>query len=388
MKKIYTIVIFLSLLTLILSGITIRFEESFNISNLLFLIGGITLMLVTVAYKKENTIIKTDFLFMIYIFTMTLAVYSSLYNQDYNSFVSIIKLLLMYLFTVIFIFNNSLVNFNMILYSFLIACVITILYSIITVPYDAGLLRYKGVFENPNSMGMLSATMFTITVALFHRSKEKAQIVLIGFLLVSLLFVFNSGSRTSFLTVLGISCVVIVNYILNSLREKRIPKINMKHSIIILLLIVCFVIFVNNDEVYKSLDNNILNKFSEKADNITSSRTEIWRFAFINSGITGKGSEFIKDNIGFSAHNSFLAIMMEYGWFVGFLYITFWLIALIKSLLYGVHKKDLIPILFITNYIFLSMMEVLTVHISSILAMVGIGYLVTIRYKETKVEEI
>lgn len=376
MKRIYFVIFTISVVLFIISGLTIRIESISHFSNLLFILGGLTPLILSIFMEKNKTLFKIDSLLIIYIIFILFSIFSSLINQDLNSFKSILKLLVLYLFTVVVVYNNQallhpkrLINYS------LIAFILISFYSIIEEPIDNLLIVYSGVFDNSNSLGMLGATMVAVSIIAIQQKSGIFQYVSISILALSLFFIILSGSRTAFLTVLGLVLILISYYIYTLLIKSKIKQFKFRYVAIGLSIIFIIIIGINNDEVNVALDNNIIEKFNRKSGDITSSRTEIWEIIISDAGFIGKGSSYIRDKIGLAAHNSFLSIMIEYGWLSGGIYMFFWLMVMIKSFKISFNNRDLLPVMLVSNFILLSTMEVLTVHSSALLAMFAIGYL-------------
>lgn len=370
------IIIKISVVLFVISGLTIRIEEFSHYSNILFLLGGLIPLLITLIHKKSVFLLNVDSIFIIYIMFIFFSFISAIFNQDINSFNSTIKLLMLYMVTVVMIYNNKeLITAKHLINLVMFAFVVILSYSVIEYPIESLLYTYSGVFDNTNSMGMLAASMFVISILAIQQYRGLIRYFYVIFVGISVFFIIVSGSRTAFLTMLGIILILLTYYIYIWLKEGKIKTLKFKHFLLIVILIFAMIILFNNEDVNRAFDTNIIEKFNNKSDDITSARTNIWGKIITNAGFTGQGSNYIKEETGLTAHNSFLAIMIEFGWIPGILYIIFWVIALVKSIKVSIAQRNLLTMLLIGNFLLLSMMEVLTVHSSALVAMYVLGYL-------------
>src|SRR5699024_12475123 len=116
--------------------------------------------------------------------------------------------------------------------------------------------------------------------------------------------------------------------------------------------------------------------FQRKIENgsLTAGRVEIWQPIIEGAGLFGKGSSYFSEISGLGAHNSFLHILSLYGWLAAIAYAIFWLVMLIKRLIYYIthkptHLHGSLLLVLMSNYISGSMMENMSVHVSAFLAM-------------------
>src|SRR5699024_4080436 len=107
---------------------------------------------------------------------------------------------------------------------------------------------------------------------------------------------------------------------------------------------------------------------------LTAGRVEIWQPFIVGAGLFGKGSSYFSEISGLGAHNSFLHILSLYCWLAVIAYAIFWLFMLIKCLICYIinkttHIHALLLLILMINYISVSMMENMSVHVSAFLAM-------------------
>lgn len=383
-------IIALSIILIYLSGYILRIMELSKYSNMLFILAGILLLTQTFFVNQKSINIRVDKLNLLYLSFIFMGIFSTVFTQDEESLMSIIKLFILYVITVLITGNNKKINFDIIIKSAILSTIFFIIYMLNKSPIQGVGMVYRGIFDNSNSMGLLSATLFTLSLAGFKINKKSwiTTLYTIIALFLSILLSALSGSRTAILTIVGVITTIVIIKLLAVAKSKKIRKLKVKDIAIAVFFICTFSYFLTTEFFYDSLNSNIIEKFSSKTDNITSSRTDIWMYAIHESKIFGQGSNFIKTHLGLSAHNTFLAILVEYGWITCILYIMFWFIALLKSIRYYLISRNYIPLILIVNFILLSMMEVLTVHASAIIAMFMISFINKPVEREKEIEMV
>lgn len=381
MKNIYLFIISFAFLILFISGFLIHVTEYGFLTNPLFLTSSCLLLVAILMRRYKFIVLQKNFLSLLYFIFILLGMISSLVNQDYNNFLTISKLLLLYGMTTFFVANiKKNISSMFVLNVFIISTFFILLLSLIEYPVGQRLHVYSGIFENPNSMGMLAATLFSASFILLIVSPKKNAKLSYAFIsLISIYFVSIAGSRTSFLTTFLILLVIFFIYCVLKLKEQRFNLNRLVWGLPILLFGLMVLILFIDSQIYLNLQENILHKFEKKAGDITSSRTVIWNEIMKEAGFFGREAGYIKNEFNLTAHNSFFAIIIQFGWLSGGGYILFWIGALItsirKSILFNNNKSGIISLIMISNYILLSMMEVLYIHSSAIVAMIMIGFM-------------
>lgn len=209
-----------------------------------------------------------------------------------------------------------------------------------------GSLRFSGIAEQPNSLGLLSATLSIIILVYIkiygQKFDYKEKVVVYLSIFLCLIFLLLSGSRGSLLSVLIPFLYMYMNY-------KKIFKL--KYSLYLICIISLFYIFW--EEIYKltffqrvlllpqALGINIFNnlevsdEFSAASDD---SRLDIFNLVFSNfqqSPFLGHGiSSFKYFSDYVYAHNSFLEILFSMGLVGIFLYYAPLFYVLYKSFLF------------------------------------------------------
>src|SRR5699024_10679627 len=184
-----------------------------------------------------------------------------------------------------------------------------------------------------------------------------------------------SNSRTSFITLVIVFVIVLTMFIYDMLKMRNL--LSWRSVLITIFLMVggmSLFIFIDNP-AYGVLESTVLDKFTRdiESDSLTAGRVPIWTTIIDNAGLFGKGSGYFSEISGLGAHNSFLHILSLYVWLAAIAYTLFWLVMLIKSIYYYLTEKltntyALLPFIVIINYLSVSMMENMTVHVSAFLA--------------------
>src|SRR5699024_6085453 len=239
---------------------------------------------------------------------------------------------------------------------------------------------YKGGFYNPNSVGVLAVTLFSVSIAAGTSLLKNKQRYILAFiyLLIALgagYLTLISNSRTSFMTIVIVFVIIFVTFVYDVLKTRNL--LSWKSVLIITLLALggmSLFILINNS-VYAVLESIVLDKFTRKieAGSLTAGRAAIWKPIIEDAGLFGKGGGYFSKISGLGAHNSFLHVLSFYGWFAAVVYAVFWLAMLIKSIHHYLttkltHTYAILPFILIVNYISISMMENMTIHVSAFLA--------------------
>lgn len=385
MKKISTTLLIILLTSFFLGGTAIRVKEFSPNVNLLILINGLFIIVLTLIIKKRNIVIRANSFTILYSLLVLFLIISSL-NSSGAGFMLSMKFILIYIVFMVCLPNlPSVFTFKVIAISFIISSSFVLLLSVIKEPPDATISgTYSGIFANSNSLGLLTVTLFSLILVLFisnlfYKLNVKKGFLLLIILLFLLLIISISSSRTSFVTAVFLVVLALSFYVLKTI---NINSININYllqlSFILIFLGISIFIFLKSD-ISKVIDENIVSKFSEKSSgNMSSGRSEIWIEILDSSKLIGE-SDYFKNENNPSAHNTFLSNIGHHGWVQGIIYIIFWLNAMIQSFIYfknnsNIEKYAIFPFLSVSTFIILSMTEVLTFNGAELLALSSIGY--------------
>lgn len=384
MKNIQKIFIFIALILFAFSGIINQALDYFYLTNPLIILSSILLVSIIFFHKSVSLKIfynKMDIFYLMFIFW---CIISAITNRDSDNFVSVFKYLVFYLVLNTIPRNDS-VNFNTSLYlnAFTIASITGILLTVIRESNIFGVTSYSGIFANPNNFGVVvsaSSVLFislSLKNAIVRRYKKAVFFTILS--MFSVYLVAISASRTSFLALLITISIVLLAIFNNFILQEEFYKSNILNSLKYLLFGIILIVIVLNSPLYNAIQENIILKLINKSDDLTSGRTEIWLSVIQNSNLLGAQSGYIKELIGFSAHNSFLYQIGQFGWIAGLFYILFWITGITKVYIYFVknYKKDPFSyylLMSITLFMAMSMTEVLTHTFSMYMALYSISY--------------
>lgn len=392
--------------TLIFIGLALVFiaspfrfiKELGDFSNPLFLFGGLLLLiaalisLTEIKFSMNNDARNFTFLYGGFIF---FAVISMLINADIaNGINSIERFILLFLILIVWLIANQITTEAYVVNSFLIISVGIFIYFMVAYPIpDMPFNAYKGGFGNPNSLGVLSVTVFSVSIVSAFgliKMRQNYWLAIIYFLigLAAAYFTAISASRTSFLTLIAITVLVVSVYLVSILKSRELLSIK-NVFIVSFLMIGALVLFIVIDNpIYSAIDTNIIAKFERKLGNngITDGRMRIWTVIVKDAGMFGKGVNHFREISGLGAHNSFFHIVSFYGWLAAFFYLGFWILALVKSIKYYLAERftnayALLPLIILMNFLLLSIMENMSNHVSVFLAMAMIGIMSTNKNK-------
>lgn len=351
------------------TGILYQIEGLAQISNMLLVMTSILIIGVTLIINKGKILIQfswLDFLYLTFLFSLLISVFV---NNDFDIFVSLIKLLLYYLVLSVCVRNLHQVITQKFFYlgSFVVGLLILI-FNLISAPNFNEVLVYRGLFENPNSFGLFLASFLIIVVGFLFLAVSKQSIVVGIILFILSLFCFYlmliSNSRTSFIGVISSIILLIGIYYSKSLKKKnfKISLINIFVFFLVAIIILFMIVVIINSPIGNALYNNIFAKFSRQSSDLTSGRTMIWKLYLNNLHLFGSEYTHLSNALGVSSHNSFIYMVSRFGLLPGILNILVWVGAAIKLVKYSSSNENLyFPFIFMSIFLFISMsiMEVL-----------------------------
>lgn len=374
-------------LILIFSSSPISFIEKFEyLSNYLFYFGG--MFVITVAFSsimKREVFFDTTLKLFTYLYGgfISLMILSIIVNQSLAVEVySLERFISVFLFLGIGLALIDVISEKLIINSLIISLGIIFIYILFESPIFTSDLEvaYSGSFSNSGTFGEVAVT-FAIVSLIAGTSLLKLRqnfFLAILYLLITVgvsYLVIISGSRTSFITLIIILGIVLTTYFYDMLKSRNL--LTWKSVLIIILLAfggASLLIFIDNP-IYGVIESNIIDKFKRKIENtdITDGRVELWLSIIKDINLFGE-VKYFEDHIYPHAHNSFLEIMILNGLFAGIAYIIFWITIFIKSIQHYLTEKitnvyAILPLVIVTNFILLSMTEIIQFHISTFLAL-------------------
>jgi O-antigen ligase len=171
---------------------------------------------------------------------------------------------------------------------------------------------FKGLFTNPNQMGTLGAvlgcgSLIFLNSQIKRRSKLRTVAFSVVLVILSLLTVFISGSRTSLITI-GILIIIFifVNANIHSTYDFRTFTV-----IGFAGLALAYIVYQNNNYVISGMIDKI--QSHSNPSTILSGRLYIWEKTLEDATLLGHGRDYFANNFVFGAHNSLIGILGEYG---------------------------------------------------------------------------
>ncbi|WP_152023455.1 hypothetical protein [Abyssicoccus albus] len=226
------------------------------------------------------------------------------------------------------------------------------------------------IFNNPNTLGNITATLFTVSFSLFllhlvnffENKDEKFKLFkLLSILLISLFLVYLtmlSGSRTS---LVSISLVLILGIILFTFLTFR-KENNLKYIIYIFPLILIGTLLSSYFIMNSEFANYMISKFNRKgiiSSDALDGRSFVWSYILNNITFIGRGQNFFVDYLGLGAHSLYIFVLGAYGLISFIPFITIHIILLWKALKCYIKNSinHLVIILILTNLLTLGIAE-------------------------------
>src|SRR5699024_2780151 len=363
----------IGLILIFISSSTRYIPEFKYLTDYLFLIGGLFIVIYGVVSLIHKDIeINRSFknVTLIYGIFISFVMISTFVNHNLETEIdALVKFTLIYFFLNLFLTLTEITTKRLVIITFVISSLIIFTYFLINYPIAEATGAYKGGFGNPNSVGVLAVTLFSVSlVAGTNLLKNKRSTILaIIYLIIAIAagyLTLISNSRTSFITLVIVFVIVTITFIYDVLKRrqllswKRIIYVSLlalfgvsmfiliKNSVYTMLkrrqLLSCtniiylsllalfgvsmFILIENPD--YTVLETTVIDKFQRKIENgsLTAGRVEIWQPIIEGAGLFGKGSSYFSEISGLGAHNSFLHILSLYGWLAAIAYAIFWLV--------------------------------------------------------------
>ncbi|MFJ3387333.1 O-antigen ligase family protein [Lysinibacillus sp. NPDC086135] len=288
---------------------------------------------------------------------------STLANSDMGSLKNIVCMLMMYIGLSIIYNSFQTSTLHVLAISICVSHLIILLLSFFMnrVVFNA----FAGIYSNPNMMGLVMALFAVVLLAgavqFFQVDTKKVTIV---FLVSLFFFVFYTilltQSRTAAITVLiGIIMSITMLAIQNT---SSIRIVGALVSVLCVLSMI-FIFSLSKFPILNEAVQNIVGKFQRKSADISDGRMAIWQNIIKDSTLFGHGENYHVGQL--DAHNTFIALLAQYGW----LAVTFFLLfvaTLVWNAFSFAKKKvkyakmlQLLPFLILITYILLSMTEII-----------------------------
>ncbi|WHY85622.1 hypothetical protein QNH39_23920 [Neobacillus novalis] len=236
-------------------------------------------------------------------------------------------------------------------HSLFTANLLYILISYLTVRVE--FLPYSGIAANPNGFGQIAAITVIagfFTLITLSNKGRLPKLLIIAAILLSLVSVIFSSSRTSFLVVGIITLIISVHFIM--------AKRNFK-PLLIIMTIGLIGWFSPLKEKFLS---GLLEKFASlnEAGNLFNGRTGTWQLVVKEASLFGHGDDYFE---GFfeGAHNSLINILGVYGIIPTLLLAAFLLFLIVLAFINTFRKSQdklaIFPFIIIVTFTLFSMTE-------------------------------
>ena len=214
-------------------------------------------------------------------------------------------------------------------------------------------LPYSGIAGNSNGFGQIAAIAFIagfLTLINLSKKRRVGKNLLIIAMIVSLVSVILSSSRTSLLVVGFITLIISVYFV--------VAWRNFKPFLVIILLglIGWF------SPIKEMFIKGMIEKFSMTYNegNLLSGRTGVWKIVINDSSLFGNGEDYFRNFIE-GAHNSIIYILGAYGIIPSILLSVFLLLLILLAFLHTIqsnkHIVTIFPLVIILSFTLFSMTE-------------------------------
>ncbi len=330
---------------LFFSGITFSISSyisylKFDFSYLFFpLIISSSLSLILVylisnfKYTMEKINKKKVLLYFLFIssclFSTILSYYDYLNLRD--------ALLFYYIFFCGILINLITSKYNGALYIYIYGVFIALFIAILTAPFEKLIPPLSGVFNNPNSLGLISSySLLCLLLLILHKKNPSSSFLIIHYLLILTTFIISllSLSRTAIFS----SLIILVLYFSIQL------KFSFKKWIYILITLL-LIYYFSNEIIHNALDG-IMNKTYNNS-NLVSGRDVIAKYYW--DQVNAYGAIFFDNR--YPVDNTYIKLSIKYGYIPTIIFIYILLLTLISAM------KNKILILITTLFILISLME-------------------------------
>lgn len=347
-----------------------------------FLFGFLTIS--PILFKRLNIKYNKTLMILLSLYTFA-TVISSFVNSEVGMLFHSIMFFLLFMSTVVIINSyyedsGEIVTKGVFIANMPLIIIPLILHGVETSPY-------RGMFLNPNTFGMMVATIFTIFASIFFTKtekiifhKEQVSKNSILFTLTLALFCFwlivISASRTSFLAAIITVFVGFLSLVLSALKYKRFTSLSLKLLIRTPLLIITYIVIDKFTPLNQYIENVIISKFQRKSSNLLDGREIVWLKTVSDARLFGNGESYFDTQVGLGAHNTFIHILAVYGWVPLLIFIIMSVVSLYYCTNFAMKSDSdykYLPIMMLLTFFALSMGENQMYKITMIIAFVLAG---------------
>lgn len=344
---------------------------AFSPARFITVLVSVLAILYFIALKKNLIDYKPVSFIVIILFTFSSFI-SAIKNSDLELLFGAISIFVLYILLSIILpnlYTQKLIPKvqNGILYSHLLLLLISFSVSK-GVSYP-----FKGLFANPNSMGILLTTLNVVLISVFwqkiyNRHLTAARSYTQSFipLTISILLIFyltvQTGSRTSILITLIILSSPLPLFLIQMIARKGLVKTLLASFLFIITALITWLL-IKLTPLYTSLIDIFYYKFYLKSQigSVTSGRDTIWAETLSKSSFFGGGRDFFANQIGIAGHNTFISIIGQYGYIPAILFLIFCVVVFVHSVRYMLIKDAneyrYLPFMLVSSFLIFSMAE-------------------------------
>lgn len=346
--------------------------------------------------KKE---IRVNVILITLMFLMFLSITtSSLVNKDIDLFLQGLVLFFSYL-ALSLVHNRVLLEKGIsVLFKIILLSQLPL---IVLVVWDGINFPLTGIFYNPNSFGLTSATSYIVLLSYLLGSVEESLLshgrfftrktyTITAVCLILLLLTVGSMSRTSFIAVLIMTFFALAILLFKGITSRKYRS-TIKAIFAIVLMPFTMTLLYLFPPLNNYLYNNILYKFEIKArqGDLFATRDLVWQMTLNDARMFGNGRSYFFDSIGTSAHNTYISFLGQFGWITLIILVLFLLVSLIYSIKFikdNSSKCKYLPLFLICSFLILSMAETMTHKVIMLAMFSAVGTSSIRQYKQTKKE--
>lgn len=285
---------------------------------------------------------------------------SAVFNHMFELFFKASLVFAVFLIGFILSQSDSQKIWNRVMTVTLVNHAVLVLISLIATKGDIS-IPFTGHYPNPNTMGMMLlvlclALLSKLDIARVSRSSLKKLSIpaLVISLLLSIILLLLTNNRSSVLTL----ALMIGSVLLTLLPKLR--YLSKKQCAYIALFLGLGGLLCLNFGGSELITETIVSKNQRRSSDLTTGRLVVWQDIISQMNLFGHGKGAIHVRNIHSAHNTFFAVLSEFGLIPMIIYIVITLITLFKSVLYAFKAKTdaLIPLMVSVTFITSSMFEV------------------------------
>lgn len=286
-------------------------------------------------YRDFSIFVDKRYLLLSILF-LTSNLVSVISNAEVNLILSSLQYFSVY-FVLIIVASNLQLNMGILKIS-LVFCwmhfIFLLLATVLSLPVT---YPFLAIFDNSNTMGVLATSLFVTSFTIFlSLPRKKSNFFHFIFIVFSFILIVYSGSRNALITSLTI---ILISIVIKQYKQIRKVQRNILYLFLNTIkwpLTITGILIVTYFSFQTFFKENILAKFERKAStgDVFDQRTYIWERTFQEASLFGNGSTYFESNFGIGAHNTFVAILGQFGIISSIVFLLLILLFLYDSIKY------------------------------------------------------